>query len=246
MPTSTVPRSATPEELESLRKRLAGAPDLIKRLRRGATNAFVLWAAGLLAVAVGWLALGWVLGKVLNLNLGMHSSTTGWVVAVATPLCAVLALLSSIKWVRSWPDYRPQLQDDLNRAKVIEESYRFIGAKRFQEPEHGGLIYFLHSTENEVFTVYDYESQTLGVDDKDPLLSPYRPQAGLRLVRAPASGYVLSTQSSGAELSVGLPLALTVKPAEWPEDESLCPIPWDQLEQRLGSAIAPAWRSNDA
>jgi hypothetical protein len=122
----------------------------------------------------------------------------------------------------------------------------FKEAKRFQEPEHGGLIYFLRSTENEVFTVYDHESQTLGVDDKDPLLSSYRPQADLLVVRAPGSGFVLKSQSSGAELSVGPPLELTVKPAEWPEAECLCPIPWEQLEQRLGSAVAPAWRSSDA
>jgi hypothetical protein len=246
VPTSTASRNATPAEVDSLRKFLAEAPSALKRLKHGAGNAFVLWAVSLLVVVVAWLAVGWLVGKALNLNLGLHSSATAWVVAVATPLCAVFAVLSSIRWVRAWPDFGPQLQSDLTRAEVIEERYVFTETKRFQEPEHGGLIYFLRSTENEVFTVYDHESQTLGLDDKDPLLSSYRPQASLLIVRAPSSGFVLSSQSSGAELRVGPPLELSVKPAEWPEAESLCSIPWEQLEQRLGSTVAPAWRSSDA
>ncbi|NZA27695.1 hypothetical protein H0E84_15040 [Luteimonas sp. SJ-92] len=233
MPTSTSRRKATPDEVESLRKLLTEAPNTLKRLMRGAGNALVLWAASLLFVVVAWLVVGWVLGKAFNLNLGLQSSTTVWLVAVATPVCAGIALLSSIRWVRSWPDYRSQLRDDLTRAEVNEERYVFSEAKRFQEPEHGGLIYFLRSTENEVFTVYDYESQELGVDDKDPLLSSYRPQTELLVVRAPSSGRVLKSQPSGAELSVGPPLELTAQPAEWPDAECPCPIPWDQLEQRL-------------
>ena len=35
-------------------------------------------------------------------------------------------------------------------SRVHEERYVFSEAKRFQEPEHGGLIYFLRSNENEV------------------------------------------------------------------------------------------------
>lgn len=246
MPTSTTSRRATDDEIASLRDFLSQAPDTLERFKRGAGNAFLLWAVNMLAVVVAWLALGWVIGKAFNLSLGLHSSTTAWVLAVAAPICAVFALLSSIKWVRSWPDYGSELREDLSRAEVNEERYVFKEAKRFQEPEHGGLMYFLRSTENEVFTAYDYESQTLGVDDKDPLLSGYRPLKNLLIVRAPSSGFILKIQSHGAQLSVGPPLDLTVKPDEWPEAESLCPIPWEQLEQRLGSVVAPARRGSDA
>jgi hypothetical protein len=230
-------RPATPDELESLEKLIAQAPTSVKRLKRGAGNAIVLWAASLLAVVVVWLVLGWMAGKALNLSIGLHSSATVWLVSFATPLCAVFAVLSSIKWGRGWPDYGPQLREDLTQARVTEERYVFAEAKRFQEPEHGGLIYFLRSTENEVFTTYDYESQTLGVDDNEPLQSSYRPQSNMLIVRAPKSGFVLSSKSSGTELSVGTPVELTAGPKEWPEADKVCHIPWEHLEQRLGSTV---------
>ena len=240
MPTSVFQRPARPDELSALQKLLSEAPTSAVRLKRGVANAVLLWAVSLLAVVAAWLALGWIAGKAFDLNLGLHSKATLALVGVATPLCAIVAALSSVRWIRTWPDHRPQLRDDVAQSRVDEERYVFSEAKRFQEPEHGGLIYFLRSDENEVFTVFDDESQSFGVDDKNPLQSRYRPQSHLVIVRAPNSGVVLDSQSSGSELVVAEPIELGVPPKEWPEDEKLCAIPWEQLEQRLGSAAAAA------
>lgn len=238
MPTGFSQRAATPAERAALEKLLASAPTAATRLKQGAGNALVLWAASLLGILVVWLVLGWVAGKVLGVSLGLRSTATLWVVGLATPTCAVFAVISSARWVRNWAGYRPQLREDLAESHVNEERYIFTEAMRFQEPEHGGLVYFLRSVEDEVFTMYDHGSQVLGVDGKDPLHSSYRPQSGLLIVRAPKSGFVLSSQASGAALNVAAPIELAVGPEKWPETETLCNIPWNQLEAQLGSAAA--------
>lgn len=246
MPAEISQRAAAPEERAALEKLLASAPTAATRLKHGTGNALVLWAASLLGLIVVWLVLGWLAGKVLGINLGLRSTATLWVVGLATPACAVFAVISSARWVRNWADYRPQLRGDLAESRVNEERYIFTEAKRFQEPEHGGLVYFLRGGEDEVFTIYDHVSQALGVDGKDPLHSSYRPQSSLLIVRAPKSGFVLSSQASGATLNLAAPVELAVGPEEWPAAETLCNIPWDQLEAQLGSiaAVSVAPRSD--
>ena len=238
MPTITSTRTATPDEAAAIRGLLASAPSQIARLRMGFSNAAVFWASSMLALAVLWLVGGWLAGKMFGSGFGMRSPETVWVLGVAAPVCAVLAAASSIKWLRHWPDQRPLLSADLAQSKVLEERYVFTEAKCFQEPEHGGLMYFLRTDTDEVFTVFDHESQRRGLDEEEPLQSTYRPRAGLLLVRAPSSRAVLSSESSGTELAVGQPAELAVEPAQWPEPERLCSIPWDQLERRLGRSDA--------
>ena len=234
MPLRIIRRPATLDERQAIEKVLACAPTLADRLKRGVVNTLVLWAASLLAVVVVWLALGWIAGKILGVNLGLHSAATLWVVRIALPACAIVAAIFSIKWVRGWADYRPALREDLAQSQVDEEQYTFTEGKRFQEQEHGGLVYFLRSAENEVFVVFDSESANLGAGGEDPLRSSYRPQSNLVIVRAPKSGWVLDRKPSGAELRVGPPVDLMADDKEWPEDETLCNIPWSQLDARLG------------
>jgi len=72
----------------------------------------------------------------------------------------------------------------------------------------------LRSNENEVFTVFEDESQGLGLDDKNPVQSRYRPQSHLVIVRAQNSRVVLSSRSVGSELVVAEPIELGVPPKE--------------------------------
>jgi len=190
----------------------------------------------MLALTVVWLALGWVAGKLFGVRAGLHDVSTFWFLALCAPVCAVFAVVSSIRWIRGWRDLRPQLTADLAAAEVQEERYTFVQAKRFQEPEHGGLMYFLRTADDVVFTNHDFESQQLGTNGEDPLASSYRPQTRLVIVRTPSSGLVLSRQASGNVLDVSEPVEMDVDPEQWPQDDEPCSIPWDQLEARLGMA----------
>jgi hypothetical protein len=189
----------------------------------------------MLCIAVVWLAIGWISGKAFGAPFGLSSPVTAWVLGFATPLCGVIAAISSVRWIRSWPDLRPMLRADIEAARVVEERYVFTEAKRFQEPEHGGLIYFLRTTGDAVLTLFDHESQDLGLRAIDPLSSSFLPKSELVVVRAPNSDLVIAKSFHGTELDAGVPIELGAGPEEWPESESLCNIPWAELESRLGA-----------
>ncbi|MGR8935849.1 MAG: hypothetical protein ACU837_15925 [Gammaproteobacteria bacterium] len=109
-------------------------------------------------------------------------------------------------------------------------------AKLFQEPEHDGLIYFLHTSGGQVLVLYDDESQDLGAGGENPFGSAFKPAADFSIVRAPNVGVVISKQFSGTPLNAGEPFELTVDPEQWPEPDAYCDIPWDELEIRFSSS----------
>lgn len=235
MHSHVVQRRATEAEQASLKKILANAATTGHRWKRGIENALVLWAVSLLGLVVIWLAFAWLGRKLFEVEFGLHSFAMIWLLGVATPLCAVYAAVSSVRWIKAWPDYRPQLRADIEEARVSEEHYVFTEAVRFQDPEHGGLIYFFHTTEDKVLTLFDHESQDLGTQEGDPLRSSFMPQSRLVMVRAPRTALVISKAFSGETLEVSDPIELAVAPEDWPESESYCNIPWTKLKARLGS-----------
>lgn len=235
MPTLVTQRQATDEELECLANMLRDAPTSFQRFKQGVENAVVLWAVTSLCFVVIWSAIAWVAGKVAGVQCGLSSSVGVWAVIVVIPLCGIYAAISSVRWVRSWKDYRPLMQADLDAGQVQEERYAFTAAKRFQEPEHGGLLYFLHTVEGKVFTMFDSESQDLGIYEQDPLTSSFRPRSELVMVRSPNTGFVIRQTFSGEPLELGPPLEIEANPKDWPESETYCDIPWADLESRLGS-----------
>lgn len=234
MPLQVTHRAATPEERAALEKILALAPSSAARLKQGVVNGLMLWGMTSLGLIALWLVLGWFAGRGLGVDLGVGSPTTRAMVALIIVSCGVFAALSSRRWLRSVPDPQAQVRADLAAGQVREERYVFDAARRFQEPEHGGLMYFLRSAEDEVFPVHDHESQHLGAQGQDPLQSHYRPRAELLVVRAPGSGAVLLSQASGVPLAVGAPMALAAGPEAWPEAGELCGIAWSELDARLG------------
>jgi len=140
--------------------------------------------------------------------------------------------VSSARWVKHWRD-REDYRADLQGGQVVEESYEFTAAKRFQEPEHGGLMYFLRTTDDKVFVLFDYESQDFGAQGEDPLKSKFQPCTELLVARTPKTGVVLNQRFSGALLDAGDPYELSIPPQSWPESETYCKFRWDELEKCL-------------
>ncbi len=220
-------RQMTDAERLYLERLLRNAPTEWRRWKEGAENALVLWAAGMLLIFVVSLAISW-LGKTIFHTV--IADTGFWVLGVSIPGCAVWAIVSSVRWVRKWPDNRDDLRADLQAGLVSEEYHQFDAAKRFEELEHGGMIYFLRTIKNKVFVLYDRESQELGIDGQDPLSSSFCPRAELLVVRAPRSRFVISREFSGGMLDAGLPRALALEPDHWPEHEAYCKVPWPELD----------------
>jgi len=186
------------------------------------------------AFVVLWLGLAWLARKILGIDFDPQGGGMVWIIGIGALACATYAVVSSIRWVKRWRDYRPLLRADFEGDRVIEERYVFTAVKRFQEPEHGGLFYFLRTAEGKVLTLFDHESQDLGAGGEDPMKRSFVPRSELVMVRAPSSGFVISKSFSGVLLDAGTPVELSLHPKLWPESESDCSIPWAELESRLG------------
>jgi hypothetical protein len=235
MPTYTTERAITDTERLFLQHLFKRTPTWWTRWTRGSENTLVLWAGCMVVFLFVWGVVAWGLRHTRHIEIGWHSEHVGWTIALGVLSSALIATVASTRWIQSWRDYRPLFHADLESGRVVEQHYRFIAAKRFQEPEFGGLIYFLRTDDDRVLTFFDYGSHELGMRDEDPLRSGFVPRTDLTIVRAPRSAFVIEKRFSGEPLATDAPLPLTVEPGEWAESDMSCDIPWDQLEARLSS-----------
>jgi hypothetical protein len=227
-------RTMSEGEREQLRQILKMSPSGASRWMKGAVNALVGWAVLMMVFVVAWKFIAWVARATFHVQIGWDSPVALWIAGSGILACALYAVVESVRWVLKWPDSRREVRDDLEGGLVIEESYEFTAARRFQEPEHGGLFYFLRTTDDKVFVLYDEESQALGARGENPLTSPFRPCRELLLVRAPKTRFVIGQQFSGAVLDAGDPHELSIGPDAWPESEEFCKVRWDALDSRFG------------
>ena len=201
----------------------------------GAVNALLLWVVLMLGLAIVWLLIAWLIGLVWSLDIGLSSPHGTWVVIAAAPASALYAVWSSVRWVKTGEGDRAAIREDIEKAEVLIENHRVLGVKRFQEPEHGGQFYFLRMSDDKVLVLFDHESQDIGADGNDSLLSSFQPRAELTIVRAPATGHVIEQTFSGAAMTAEETLELVIPPDQWPDEGSWCDIPWDDLAARLST-----------
>lgn len=221
------------EERKLLIQRIKAAPNVITRWKRAAGEALVTWVVVAVLFVFAWTLIAWLAQKAIHKEIGPNSPAAKWILAIGVLGSGIYAIFSSVRWLQKWPDPRKAYQADLESGQVIEESYEFVAAKRFQEQEHGGLIYFLRTTNDKVFALWDYERQDLGVQNENPQDSKFKPMSNLLIVRAPQSEFVINKKFSGTILEAGEPYDMTIGPDSWPEDEAYCRIKWDDLEKRL-------------
>jgi hypothetical protein len=226
-------RALTDEERRKLERLARRVPDRYQRWREVVVNAGVMTFVSMGMVLAPWLLLAWLVRKSGGPDIGVHSAVAPWIVGIGLPLAAGFAIVSTLRWMRAWGERLGDIDRDLAAGRVREEHHAFVAAKRFQEQEHGGLVYFLRSADDRVYVIYDRHSQELGMDGDDPLSSPFRAREQLTIVRTPLSGRVLRRRFSGAVLTAGEVHDLTAAPADWPEDDGYCTLAWDELEARL-------------
>lgn len=158
MNTASIRRKMEPEEREMIEKSLVNSPSDSKRLVGGIKSALTTWGLSFLIFCICWLLLAWLVELVFESDYLKRSPNPGWILGVGANFCAVYALLSTEKWLKAWKDPRPNLKADLENGEVLEENLNISEIKRFQEPEHGGLIYFLRISDNRILVFFDQES----------------------------------------------------------------------------------------
>lgn len=229
MPAQAIERALTAAERDALHQRLQAEPG---RIAGAVQHALRIFSASLLAILLLWVVLVWPAGAIFHADWSPAGGTASRIGGLVVAAGAIWAALSARRWLKGRRDSRGLLEADIAGGKAVEDRCRFVAAKRFQEPERGGLIYFLHSDDDRVFVVYDHESQDLGANGGDPLSGGFRPRGELVTARAPNTGDVVKQEFSGAALDAGKPIPLFATPDHWPEAEAWCDVPWNELEHR--------------
>jgi hypothetical protein len=193
----------------------------------------------MLLFVLGWGLIGWLGRKLLAIDIGWKANFAPWMLLLGGVVAGLFSILSTARWLRSskTKSNRVLVRTDLSNGVVLEERLKFAEAKKFQEPEHGGLIYFLHTADDRVLVLYDHESQDLGVDDQDPLSSSFQPKTDLLLVRAPHSHLVITRTFTGEPLVAGRISEMIAAPKLWPETDEFFDVPWADLESRFARAV---------
>jgi hypothetical protein len=228
-------RKLSAAEKAYLEDLLSKLPTGRRRTKEAVENFFVMLALLTLVGVLIWAAIGWLTRKTADLDIGWSSEHAIPITISVVAVAAICSAYSTTRWMKSWPDSRQPLRDDLEAGLVSEEQLTVLEAKVLQEPEHGGLIYFLRSDDDRVFVLYDRESLDLAMTDEDPMGSSFEPQSIVTIVRAPQSGFTIESSFSGENINVHGPSEMTASPDKWPEDEEYSLIPWGQIEQQLCS-----------
>jgi len=228
-------RKLSAAEKAYLEDLLSKLPTGRRRTKEAVENFFVMLALLTLVGVLIWAAIGWLTRKTADLDIGWSSEHAIPITISVVAVAAIYSAYSTTRWMKSWPDSRQPLRDDLEAGLVSEEQLTVLEAKVLQEPEHGGLIYFLRSDDDRVFVLYDRESLDLAMTDEDPMGSSFEPQSIVTIVRAPQSGFTIESSFSGENINVHGPSEMTASPDKWPEDEEYSLIPWGQIEQQLCS-----------
>jgi hypothetical protein len=139
-----------------------------------------------------------------------------------------VALHSEYAQRSGWARYRRSFAAD----QVHATTFNLVDVKRYQEQEHGGLQYLLLTDDGKVLSVFDGESEDLGVHDKEPLDSSFRPKACLELVQTMDRARIVTEVWSGAELPSPDPLPLNV--SRWPEHGEIVTVAWDKCDSHFG------------
>lgn len=230
MPTVNVTRRITSEEREAARNLEPKSAskwmdrDLLSFAGGAAFVLFILFliASGIITVA----------GHLLDSPAA--SSWMNWAIPYGLVGSLVggigLAFHGKVRELRGIAQIRRSLSGDLVHATT----YDIVAVKRYREPEHGGLVYLLRTDDGQVLSVFDSESQLLGVDDKDPLASSFRPSARVELVETLDRRCFIHETWSGAELPVPDPLPLN--PSRWPEHGEIVKVAWEQCDRHFGVA----------
>ena len=228
-------RAQSASEREWLENLLANLPTAGRRTKEAVENFFVLLAVMTLLGVLVWSGIAWLTKKASGVDIGWSSVYAFPVVFVVLAASVVYAAYSTTRWMNTWPDSRQSVRDDLQSGIVSEEKLRLLDAKLLQEPEHGGLIYFLRADDGRIYVYYDDESVELAMADEDPLGSSFEPLTYTSIVTAPKSGFTIEVCFGGDSIDIYGPTAITVPPRKWPENQKFSSIAWDQLEAELCS-----------
>ena len=182
-----------------------------------------------------WLFFNWFVGLFLDFDFGWGSEYRNVILISIVLLCFGFLSFEIIR--RETPDkaLRNKINKDLSAGVLEIIEYEIKSLKVFEEPEHGGFIYFLLTADDEVLVMYDSESQDLSIDDQDPMSSSFLPRRMLKISKTIYSDIIVSEEFLGDLIEFPELEVMTAKTSIWPEHGKIVRCKWDKIESKYAS-----------
>jgi hypothetical protein len=223
----------TRKELEMLKKLASGFSlntESIKELIGPVVSIYPFYA---MIIVLIWLFIAWIVRVIFVVDFGWDSQYSYTILFSILSLSFIHLLVTLIKSETADPKTRKMLLFDIQQKKILVEDYQLIDGKVFEEPEHGGFIYFFKTNDDKVFVTFDSESQDLAMNDEDASKSSFSPKNKLRLEKTPNANVLINEEFSGDELDVPEPLLFTANTKIWPEFDGFIDVSWSKIESKF-------------
>ena len=216
-------------------KRISSITFLSKESLRPIWEVVPLGAAMFASIlVVVWLLLNWLIGLISSLDFGWNSDSRNYILWPIVGFSYLYFFVVVAKSCRPSTKTREALKKDLAERIVKVSEYPITGVKIFEEPEHGGYIYFVRTFDNKVMALFDSESQDLSIDDKDPSDSSYKIREKLKITRAPNANIIVDEQFYGDIVTTPEIKVFTANTEAWPEHAEFVKCKWEHIDAKYG------------
>ncbi len=181
-------------------------------------------------VFLAWLSINWVAGLVGTYNFGWHStygSYIFWGLAIVSFLYSCIEV-SRCKTPKS--EFYKDLKKDIAKKVVEVTEYCIKNVKIFEDPKHGGYIYFLLTYNNEIVVFFDSESQDLAIGGYNPKDSAFKPRKTLKIHRTLFAKYIVSEEFIGDPLEFSESKLFISNTKKWPEHGQILHCNWNRID----------------
>lgn len=177
-----------------------------------------------------WLFLNWIIGLFTSLDFGWNSDYHSYIFGGIIIISFAYTLFTVVRRERPNANTKKQIKKDLTKGVIELYTYMVKDLKVFVEPEHGGFIYFILSTDDEVIAIFDSESQDLSISDKDPKSSSFIPRRTLEIYKTIYSNIVVDDAFKGKLIEFPELRDISLDTTNWPEHGELINCLWGDIE----------------
>lgn len=192
----------------------------------GATLALVL--------VLLWIFVNWLLGFIIAFDFGWNSQYRNYILWSIVGFSYSLILYEVAKSCGPNSKIRQAIEKDLAESILKVSEYPVYEVKVFEEPEHGGFIYFVRTFGDKVLALFDSESQDLSIDGKEPKNSTYKIRKKLQIFRAPNSNIIVKEQFDGDFVEIPEMELFTGNTKIWPEHAGFVKCKWTNISVKYG------------
>ena len=188
-----------------------------------------------LVLVLIWIFINWLLGFIVAFDFGWNSQYRNYILWPIVGFSYSWFLFEVAKSCGPNSKTRLAVKKDLE-VKILKVSeYPIYEAKVFEEPEHGGFIYFVRTSGDKVLALFDSESQDLSIDGQDPKDSSYKIRSVLKISRAPNSNIIVDEQYSGDLVQISELEVFTENTKIWPEHAGFVKCKWENVSAKYGA-----------